>query len=136
MGLAENRPIAFIPTQKPRESREFYEKTLGLRFESTDPFATVYRIGPAPGIMLRVTPVPDLPERPFTLTPRPFTEFGWQVDDIVASVKELVRKGVEFERYDFLKQDELGIWLSPIDVKVAWFKDPDGNMLSLSQHPI
>lgn len=135
MSLAENFPIAFIPTQKPRESREFYEKTLGLRFETADQFATVYRLGPPPGIMLRVTPVPDLPRHPYTLTPRPFTEFGWQVDDIVTTVKELAAKGIKFERYDFLPQDELGIWLSPIRVKVAWFKDPDGNLLSLSQHP-
>lgn len=135
MGLAENIPIAFIPTQKPKESRDFYEKTLGLRFESADQFATVYRLGPAPGIMLRVTPVPDIPEHHFTLTPRPYTVLGWQVDDIVASVKDLTAKGVRFERYDFIQQDELGIWLSPIRVKVAWFKDPDGNTLSVSEHP-
>ena len=128
MGLAKNSPVAFIPTQKPEAARAFYEKTLGLRFESADQFAIVFRLGPEPGIMLRVTPAPKF-------TPHPFTTFGWQVDDIVASVTELAAKGVEFMRYGFMEQDELGIWNAPGGTKVAWFKDPDGNTLSLSQHP-
>jgi catechol 2,3-dioxygenase-like lactoylglutathione lyase family enzyme len=78
--------------------------------------------------MLRVTMVPDL-------TPHPFTIFGWQVDDIVASVTELAAQGVEFTRYGFLEQDERAIWSAPGGTKVAWFRDPDGNTLSLSQHP-
>ena len=135
MGLTENTPIAFIPTRKRNEARNFYETTLGLRFESEDQFAIVFRLGADPGIMLRITPLPDMPGHAFTLTPRPFTVLGWKVDDIVASVNELMAKGVQFERYDFLQQDELGIWLSPIQVKVAWFQDPDGNTLSISQHP-
>ena len=128
MGLAENSPVAFIPTTKPEAARAFYETTLGLRFESADQFAIVFRSGPQPGIMLRVTTVPEL-------TPQPFTIFGWQVDDIVASVTELAGKGVEFTRYGFMKQDERGIWNAPGGTKVAWFRDPDGNTLSLSQHP-
>ncbi len=128
MGLAENSPVAFIPTTKPKAARVFYEKTLGLRFESADEFAIVFRLGPKPGIMLRVTIVPEL-------TPHPFTICGWQVDDIVASVTELAAKGVEFTRYGFLDQDERAIWNAPGGTKVAWFQDPDGNTLSLSQHP-
>lgn len=128
MGLTRNSPIAFIPTQKPEEAREFYEKTLGLRFESEDQFALVFRAGPAAGLMLRVVHTPDF-------TPAPYTIFGWQVTDIVESVKELMASGVTPERYGFVKQDELGIWSSPSGAKVAWFKDPDGNTLSLSQHP-
>ena len=126
MGLAENSPVAFIPTTKPEAARTFYEKTLGLRFESADQFAVVFRAGPA-NIMLRVTIVPEL-------TPLPFTVFGWQVDDIVASVTDLAAKGVEFTRYGFMDQDERGIWSGPGGTKVAWFHDPDGNTLSLSQH--
>ena len=128
MGLTENSPVAFIPTMKPEASRTFYEKTLGLHFESADQFAIVFRLGPQPGIMLRVTIVPQL-------TPQPFTIFGWQVDDILASVTELAAKGVEFTRYGFMEQDERGVWNAPGGTKVAWFHDPDGNTLSLSQHP-
>lgn len=128
MGLVNNSPVAFIPTTKPEAARAFYEKTLGLRFESADPFAIVFRVGTA-NIMLRVTIVPEL-------TPQGFTVFGWQVDDIVASVTELAAKGVEFTRYGFIEQDERGIWNAPGGTKVAWFKDPDGNTLSLSQHPV
>jgi catechol 2,3-dioxygenase-like lactoylglutathione lyase family enzyme len=127
MGLAENSPVAFIPTTKPEAARAFYEKTLGLRFESADQFAIVFRVGPA-NIMLRVTIVPEF-------TPQQFTIFGWQVDDIVASVTDLAVKGVEFTRYGFMEQDERGIWNAPGGTKVAWFHDPDGNTLSLSQHP-
>jgi predicted enzyme related to lactoylglutathione lyase len=127
MGLAENSPVAFIPTTKPAAAREFYEKTLGLRFESADSFAIVFSVGPEPGIMLRVTTVPER-------TPAGFTIFGWQVDDIVASVTELAANGVEFTRYSFLEQDEHAIWSAPGGTKVAWFQDPDGNTLSLSQH--
>jgi catechol 2,3-dioxygenase-like lactoylglutathione lyase family enzyme len=126
MGLAENSPVAFIPTTKPDAARAFYEKTLGLRFESADQFAIVFRAGPA-NLMLRVTIVPEL-------APLPFTVFGWQVDDIVASVTDLAAKGVEFTRYGFMDQDERGIWSAPGGTKVAWFHDPDGNTLSLSQH--
>jgi predicted enzyme related to lactoylglutathione lyase len=127
MGLAENSPVGFIPTTKPEAARAFYEKTLGLRFESADEFAIVFRLGAA-NIMLRVTTVPDL-------TPHQFTVFGWQVDDIVARATELAAKGVTFTRYGFLEQDERGIWNAPGGTRVAWFKDPDGNTLSLSQHP-
>lgn len=128
MGLAENSPVAFIPTTQPAAARRFYEKTLGLRFESADSFAIVFSVGPEPGIMLRVTTVPEL-------TPAGFTIFGWQVDDIVESVTELAAKGVEVTRYGFLGQDERGIWNAPGGTRVAWFHDPDGNTLSISQHP-
>src|ERR1700743_2119594 len=126
MGLAQNPPWGFIPTTKPEAARAFFEKTLGLRFESADEFAIVFRLGPA-GIMLRVTIASEF-------TPNPFTIFGWQTDDIVASVTELAAKGVAFTRYGFIGQDEGGIWNAPGGTKVAWFKDPDGNTLSLSQH--
>ena len=127
MGLAKNSPVAFIPTTKPKDARAFYEKTLGLRFESADDFAIVFRAG-TEGIMLRVTIVPEL-------TPQEFTIFGWQVDDIAKTVTELAAKGIEFTRYGFMKQDKLGIWSAPGGTKVAWFQDPAGDTLSLSQHP-
>ena len=127
MNLATNEPIAFIPTRNPAVAREFYQQKLGLRLESEDQFALVFRAGPAPGLMLRVVNTPEF-------TPAPYTIFGWQVQDIAASVKELMASGVTPERYGFFKQDELGVWSSPSGAKVAWFKDSDGNTLSLSQH--
>jgi len=63
------------------------------------------------------------------------TVLGWQVPDIAAAVNDLMLAGVRFERYGFLQQDELGVWTTPTGAKVAWFKDPDGNLLSLSEHP-
>ena len=84
-------------------------------------------IGPAQ-TMLRVVCSGDV-------TPAPFTIFGWEVTDIHATIAELTAKGVEFSRYSFLEQDEAGVWNAPGGAKVAWFKDPDGNTLSLSYHP-
>ena len=104
----------------------FYRDTLGLRFLGDElPFAIVFD---ANGIMLRLVIAKKLP-------PAFGTVLGWQVPDAVAAVKRLMRAGVEFERYELMKQDELGIWTTPTGAKVAWFKDPDGNVLSVSQHP-
>jgi catechol 2,3-dioxygenase-like lactoylglutathione lyase family enzyme len=127
MNLGSNEPIAFIPTRDPVVARAFYEGKLGLRLESEDRFALVFRVGTRPGVMLRVVNTPEF-------QPVSYTIFGWQVDDITASVKELVASGIEPLRYGFFKQDELGIWSAPNGAQVAWFKDPDGNTLSVSQH--
>jgi catechol 2,3-dioxygenase-like lactoylglutathione lyase family enzyme len=115
---------AFVPTKDSEKARAFYEGVLGLRFVKDDGFALVLD---ANGIMIRVAKAP-----PFT--PAPFTILGWQVSDIENVVTGLQGKGVRFERFGFFEQDELGIWTAPTGDKVAWFKDPDGNMLSLSQH--
>jgi len=116
--------ITFILTSDATRSKTFYGETLGLRFVSQDDFATVFD---ANGIMLRLTPIPGH-------TPAPHTVLGWNVPDIAASVAELQKAGVNLERYPFIEQDERGVWTSPDGlVKVAWFKDPDGNVLSLTQ---
>ena len=115
--------VAFVGTRNPQRAKDFYRDTLGLNLVSEDPFALVFDVK---GTMLRVTTVPEL-------TPAKFTVLGWEVSDIVAAVKQLQAAGVVFERYDF-PQDELGIWTAPGGAKVAWFKDPDGNILSVSQH--
>jgi catechol 2,3-dioxygenase-like lactoylglutathione lyase family enzyme len=128
MPLATHTPIAFIPTAKPEAARAFYEQTLGLTFVSDDDFALVFRVGPTQ-TMLRVV-------RSGPFTPAPFTIFGWEVEDIHATVAELSGKGVAFTRYEFLRQDESGVWNAPDGSKVAWFKDPDGNTLSLSHHAV
>jgi catechol 2,3-dioxygenase-like lactoylglutathione lyase family enzyme len=115
--------VAFVPTKDPAKARAFYEGILGLRFVKDDGFAMVLD---ANGIMVRVAKA--------QFTPAPFTILGWQVTEIEKMVKALQQKGVHFERFGFFEQDELGIWTAPTGDKVAWFKDPDGNVLSVSQH--
>jgi catechol 2,3-dioxygenase-like lactoylglutathione lyase family enzyme len=115
--------VAFVPTRDPEKARAFYEGVLGLRFIKDDGFALVLD---ANGIMVRVAKA--------QFTPAPFTILGWQVKEIEKVVAEMQQKGVQFERFGFLEQDEMGIWASPTGDKVAWFKDPDGNILSVSQH--
>ena len=127
MSLATLDPIAFIPTNDAEAARAFYEQTLGLPFESDDKFALVFRVG-ANKTMLRVV-------RSGAFTPAPFTIFGWEVEDIEGTVAALAAKGVAFLRFGFFEQDAQGIWNAPGGAKVAWFKDPDGNTLSLSSHP-
>ncbi len=117
--------VAFVPTKDPEKARAFYEGVLGLRFVKDDGFALVLD---ANGIKVRVAKVPP----PFT--PAPFTILGWQVTEIEKIVAGLQGKGVRFERFGFFEQDPLGIWTAPGGDKVAWFKDPDGNILSVSQH--
>jgi catechol 2,3-dioxygenase-like lactoylglutathione lyase family enzyme len=121
-----NTPImAFIPTLDFEKSRAFYEGVLGLRFVENDGFAMVLE---ANGTPIRVAKVqPDF-------KPAQFTILGWQVSEIENVVSALTAKGVLFERYGFFEQDPLGIWSAPGGAKVAWFKDPDGNTLSVSQH--
>lgn len=128
MPLSTCHPIGFVPTQDAQRARAFYQDTLGLHFESDDEFALVFRLGPEPGTMLRVV-------RAGAFTPAPFTILGWQVDPIEAFVDELTQRGVAFLRFSYFEQDERGIWNAPDGARVAWFKDPDGNTLSLSQHP-
>src|SRR6266566_671373 len=113
--------IAFIPTRSPERARPFYEKTLGLRFVGDDQFALVFD---ANAVMLRVVNVSGVPG----FNPAPFTILGWSVSDIARTVKDLHEKGVKFERYEGMQQDRLGVWSSPGGAKVAWFKDPDGNV--------
>jgi catechol 2,3-dioxygenase-like lactoylglutathione lyase family enzyme len=122
--LAQYPLIAFIPTTDAARARLFYEDQLGLRFVSDDPFAVVMD---ANGTMIRITSVGNF-------TPAPFTILGWQVDDIHRTATEMIGKGIQFARYGFLEQNPEGIWTAPDGTKVAWFPDPDGNTLSISQH--
>lgn len=124
--LATNALVAFIPCKDANRARTFYEEKIGLRFVSDDNFAIVMD---ANGIMVRIVRVGEF-------TAATFTILGWQVDDIDTAVTELAAKGVQFARYPFLEQSENGVWTAPGGAaKVAWFLDPDGNILSLSQHP-
>jgi catechol 2,3-dioxygenase-like lactoylglutathione lyase family enzyme len=120
-----SRPITFIGTQDMAQAKAFYAGCLGLTLVSEDGFALVFDCF---GIMLRVTAVPKT-------APAGYTVLGWEVDDIEQAVHGLVQSGVTLEHYPGMGLDESGIWTAPQNVaRVAWFKDPDGNVLSVSQH--
>jgi catechol 2,3-dioxygenase-like lactoylglutathione lyase family enzyme len=117
--------VAFLPTTDFDKARAFYEGILGLRFVDNDGFAMVLD---ANGTMIRVSKVgPDF-------KPAVFTILGWEVTGIEDVVSAMTAKGVVFERFSFFEQDDLGIWTAQSGDKVAWFKDPDGNTLSVSEH--
>jgi catechol 2,3-dioxygenase-like lactoylglutathione lyase family enzyme len=123
--LSDQDIIGFIATSDPDRAKKFYRDTLGLPLVSEElPFGLVFD---AHGTMLRVAVVKEV-------SPRSYTALGWKVPDIVAAAKALSKVGVQFEHYQGMEQEELGIWSSPSGAKVAWFKDPDGNTLSISQH--
>jgi catechol 2,3-dioxygenase-like lactoylglutathione lyase family enzyme len=115
--------VALVATTQPDKARAFYCDTLGLRFEEDGPFALVVRTANA---TLRIQKVK-------AFIPLPFTALGWKVGNVRATVKQLLGKGVKFERFQGMNQDDLGIWVSPSGAMVCWFKDPDGNVLSLTQ---
>ena len=121
--LAEYPPIAFLATVDAARSRRFYETALGLTFVSEDQFAIVFELRES---QLRLQKVREL-------TPAQHTVFGWAVPSLEIATKELQRRGVAFERYSFLAQDENGIWTAPSGARIAWLKDPDGNVLSLTE---
>ena len=122
--LAASKIIGFVPTTDSKRARAFYEGKLGLEFVSDDPYALVMKTR---NTMIRIAKVQDL-------KPAPYTVLGWEVEDIKTIVTGLKERGVVFERYPFIQDQELGIWNAPGGSKVAWFKDPDGNVLSVSQH--
>lgn len=125
-GLGQCDPIAFVTIADVERAKKFYRDVLGLRLVSEQlPFALEFD---ANGVMLRLAIAKQV-------TPAPGTVLGWSVPDIATTVMELNRAGVVFERFEGMKQDELGIWASPSGAKVAWFKDPDGNVLSLTEFP-
>src|SRR5262249_53593731 len=123
LGLGSQTIVAFVATADPQRAKSFYRDTLGLHLVAEDKFALVFD---ARGTMLRVTTVEGF-------TPAPHTVLGWDVLDVAAVAKDLATSGVKLERFPGMQQDELGVWTSPSGARVAWFKDPDGNTLSLTQ---
>jgi catechol 2,3-dioxygenase-like lactoylglutathione lyase family enzyme len=121
--LQSNKLMAFVCTTDPDRARPFYRDVLGLNLIEEHPFALVFD---ANGISLRVSISNEL-------TPAKHTVLGWEVPDIAASIRELQAKGVEFSRYEGMNQDANGIWRAPGGAQTAWFRDPDGNVLSLTQ---
>jgi catechol 2,3-dioxygenase-like lactoylglutathione lyase family enzyme len=122
--LEELNPIAFVPTRTAERARALYEDVLGLRFVKDDGFALLLQSNGAKLGIARVS----------AYIPAQFTILGWEVKGIAKAVETLQQKGVHFERFGFFEQDEWGIWTAPPGGKVAWFKDPDGNILGISQH--
>ena len=122
--LADMKMVGFLLTKDYEKARAFYEGNLGFEFVSLDQFALVMQAGKS---MIRIVKVP-------TFTALPSTVLGWQVPDIEAIVDWLVKRGVVFEKYPFAQDKERGIWTAPGGSKIAWFKDPDGNVLSVSEH--
>jgi catechol 2,3-dioxygenase-like lactoylglutathione lyase family enzyme len=123
--MHSSKVMTFVSTAYPDKARTFYRDVLGLTLVSEEPIALVFDVA---GVMLRVSVVKKL-------TPQPFTVLGWQVPDLRASLDELAAKGVAFEPFGFPGQDADGVWTTPDGTLVAWFKDPDGNLLSLTQFP-
>ena len=114
---------AFVATADPGRSKRFYHDTLGLGLLSDDQYAIAFDCN---GIQLRIQKVE-------AVQPHPFTALGWHVPSIRDAIVGLTKRGVVFERYSFLTQDDLGVWRAPSTAQVAWFKDPDGNLLSLTE---
>jgi catechol 2,3-dioxygenase-like lactoylglutathione lyase family enzyme len=121
--LGSQKLMAFVATIDSPRAKSFYKDVLGLRLVADEEWAVVFD---ANGTMLRIQKVREM-------TPAPYTALGWEVPDIDRAVSTLREKKVSFERYTFLQQDEAGVWAAPGGAKVAWFKDPDGNLLSLTQ---
>jgi catechol 2,3-dioxygenase-like lactoylglutathione lyase family enzyme len=123
--LGTSKIIAFAPVTNMEQAREFYEGVLGLHLVTDEkPFALVFD---ANGTMLRVTPVGEH-------HPAQFTILGWDVESITSTVEKLTARGVTFLRFPGLNEnDPQGIWSAPSGAKIAWFKDPDGNVLSVTE---
>ncbi len=121
--LASKALVAFVPTIDQSKAKAFYTDILGLTLLSEDNFALVFD---ANGTILRVSSVKEF-------QPYPFTVLGWETNNIEADIRLLNSKGIYFEKYGFFEQDDMGIWIAPGGAKIAWFKDADGNTLSLTQ---
>ena len=121
--LGKSDLVSFAATTDAARARKFYEETLGLRFVSIDQFAVVFETN---GTMLRIQIVDRV-------NPHRYTALGWKVADIKSEVQTLSQRGVHFARYEGMNQDEDGIWTAPSKAKIAWFTDPDGNILSLTE---
>jgi catechol 2,3-dioxygenase-like lactoylglutathione lyase family enzyme len=115
--------VAFVPSRDLARSASFYGEILGLELLEDISIALVFD---ANGTSLRVTLVDQL-------LPAPYTVLGWSVGDLRETIRMLSDRGVTFERFPNMNQDDLGVWTSPGGGRVAWFKDPDGNVLSLTE---
>ena len=120
--LASGKLMGFIPTTNYSKAREFYEGKLGFEVVGLDQFAMVMQMG---GNQIRAVQLP-------AFTPQQGTILGWQVEEIEAVATWLLERGIETEKYSFIQDQKLGIWNAPSGDRVAWFKDPDGNVIWIS----
>ena len=118
------RLVAFAATRDLARAQRFYTDQVGLTVVTANPGAVVLD---SDGVQLRVTLVAEKAEAMYTV-------LGWEVDDLTAQVAALRARGVVFNRYPGMEQDADDAWTAPDGTKVAWFTDPDGNVLSLSRH--
>ncbi|MGB9030092.1 MAG: VOC family protein [Acidobacteriaceae bacterium] len=123
--LGDQKIVAFVPIRNADRARAFYRDTLGLRLLAEDNFALLFEVE---GVRLRATLVSEF-------QPQPFTVLGWIVGDAAETARKLNTTGIACERFPGLDQDELGLWRAPGGAQIAWFKDPDGNILSITQLP-
>jgi catechol 2,3-dioxygenase-like lactoylglutathione lyase family enzyme len=123
--LQKENLVAFGATSDVPRAIRFFGETLGLRLVVDDPFALVFD---ANGTELRLQKVS-------AVTPPPYTVLGWRVRDLAAVIDALTAQGVTMERFPGMPQDERGVWRAPSGSSLAWFRDPDGNLLSLADTP-
>jgi predicted enzyme related to lactoylglutathione lyase len=116
--------VAFVAVTDLDRAAAFYGDVLGITLQDERPFALSATLG---GTRLRITAVESM-------TAAAYTVLGFNVADVAAAVDHLAARGVTFNRYDGMGQDDRGIWTSPSGAQIAWFLDPDGNNLSLTQH--
>ena len=120
--LAAANLVGFLATRDPARSRSFFAETLGLELVADDAFALVFDSN---GTQVRVVKVAES-------TPLPFTVMGWETGEFDETVSGLTARGIAFERFPQLEQDSMGVWNAPGGTRIAWFKDPDGNLLSIA----
>jgi catechol 2,3-dioxygenase-like lactoylglutathione lyase family enzyme len=123
--LSAGKMVGFVPTRDSQKARKFYEGKLEFEFVGEDPFALVMRAGDS---TIRIA------KGARDFIPAAYTILGWEVQNIEEAARWLQERGVALERYPFVQDQELCVWIAPGGDKVAWFKDPDGNVLSISQH--
>ena len=123
--LTSNEIVAFLATADAEAATMFYRDRLGLRLAAETEFALEFEAGDL------LTPLRV--QKVATVVAAPYTALGWKVANLAEEVEALEKRGIVFERYEGLEQDEAGVWLSPSGARIAWFKDPDGNVLSLTQ---
>ncbi len=117
-------PVAFLYVSDRERALGFYRDTLGLALRSADAFGDFIELG---GALLRMTVMPDHQAHPHPV-------LGWNVEDIRATVEALRDLGIAFTIHEGLGQDALGIWTAPDgNTRIAFFADPDGNVLTLSE---
>jgi len=121
--LSQSKPVTFIMTSDRTKSKAFYQDVMGLEFDFEDGFAAVFKLF---GAILRITEMKSFVAASHSV-------LGWDVENIEDAIKDITSRGVKMTIYEGFGQDELGIWHSPVGkAKVAWFNDPDGNVLSLT----